>query len=286
MIYTTTKCPHCGFRTRNRETGVQKVELGQTIACCPRCGKVIIDPIDTEYEFMTDNERKKWSTNHLASAEKVRGIIMLILGLIFFIIGFVVGDVIGVIFALLFGGGFIVWGINKISAVGKINNYHVGEQIIYESLLRTSNEKYVDLLKKYYKNKRTYRPIENRNEIISEYEQYSTKDVHESFERDFLDLLNIIENKNEVDAKKSKTSTSYVNSGAIVGGIMAVPSAIIENKQNKEIAKKNRTRELNAKEKISSVNKTKLKELKELYEEGLITEKEYAKKRKQIIDDI
>lgn len=286
MIYTTTKCPHCGFRTRNRETGVQKVELGQTIACCPRCDKVIIDPIDTEYEFMTDNERRKWSTNHLATAEKIRGIIMLVLGIFFLIMGFVVGDGIGIAFALLFGGGLFAWGISKFLSVGKINNYHVGEQIIYESLLRTSNEKYVELLKKFYKDKRVYRPIENRNEIISEYEQYLTKDVHERFENDFLDLLNIIENKSEVDAKKSKTSTSYVNGGAVVGGIMAIPSAIIENKQNKEIAEKNHTKELKNKETTCSTNKTKLKELKELYEEGLITEKEYAKKRKQIIDDI
>lgn len=57
MQYTTTKCPHCGYRTRNRESGVPKVELGQTLICCPMCGKPIIDPILTEYEFMSERER-------------------------------------------------------------------------------------------------------------------------------------------------------------------------------------------------------------------------------------
>lgn len=31
MIYTTTKCPYCGCYTRKRETGVPRVDLGQTI---------------------------------------------------------------------------------------------------------------------------------------------------------------------------------------------------------------------------------------------------------------
>ena len=58
MQYTTTKCPHCGYRTRNRESGVPNVDIGQTLACCPMCDKPIIDPIYTEYEFMSKREQQ------------------------------------------------------------------------------------------------------------------------------------------------------------------------------------------------------------------------------------
>lgn len=328
MQYTTTKCPHCGYRTRNRESGVPKVELGQTLACCPMCGKPIIDPIYTEYEFMSEREQEKWSTSHLTTVDTVRGVIMLILGAIFFIAGMASGDGSGILLALLMGGGLIWMGISRFISVQKARELNIGEQAIYESLLRTSNNKYVELLKKAYGKERTYKPIPNRSEIIDDYKKYSTEEIHKRFEDEFLKLLNIIGDEDkEIETKKAKSSSSFVNGGALVAGVMAVPSAIVGAKQNKELEKKNNSEKKSADEKsdtieqnstsdektlkdveknttknvgttnnqqnkttkgksFENVNKNKLLELKELFDEGLITEEEYNEKRKEILEKL
>ena len=139
MVYTTTKCPHCGYRTRNRETGIQNVELGQPLACCPMCGKPIIDPIKTEYEFMTEKEQQKWTTKSLANADIWRGVVTLILGLILFVVGIFSKVAGGVVFALL-GVGLVAMGIRRFVTVHKAEALNIGEQAIYESLLRTSTQ--------------------------------------------------------------------------------------------------------------------------------------------------
>lgn len=190
MPYTTTKCPHCGYRTRSGETGVKRVELGQTIACCPGCGMPIMDPINTEYEFMSKIEQKKWSTDHLASVADGKAVFMLILGIIGFIAGMAFGEVSGVLIALFSGGLFIYMCINAFNYAKEMRNSHYGEQLIYESLLRTSNNTYVELLKNSYGKKRTYRPIPNRFEIIEDYKKYSTEDIHKKAEEEFSKLLN------------------------------------------------------------------------------------------------
>lgn len=330
MEYTTTKCPHCGYRTRNSESGVPKVQLGQTLACCPMCDKPIIDPIYTEYEFMTEKEQKKWSTSHLTTVETVRGIIMLILGVIFFIIGIIFSVI---VVALFMGGGLIWMGISRFIPLRKARELNIGEQAIYESLIRTSNAKYVELLKKSYGKKRVYKPLPKRSKIIDDYKKYSTEDIHKRFESEFLKLLNIIgDDDKKIDAKKAKSSSSFVNGSALVAGVMALPSVVVGVKQNKDLAKKNevelefsntksnkvekkescieqqiykstnknsdanmaqksnekhlenKTKDI--KEKTDNLNKNKLLELKELFEDGLITEEEYNEKRKQILDKL
>ena len=355
MIYTTTKCPHCGYRTRNRESGVPKVELGQTLACCPMCCKPIIDPIYTEYEFMSEREQEKWSTNHLTTVDTVRGVIMLILGVVFFIIGVASGDSSGIILALLVGGGLICMGVSRFMSIQKARELNIGEQAIYESLLRTSNKTYVELLTKAYGKERTYNPLSNRSEIIEDYKKYSTEDIHKRFEDEFLKLLNIIEDEDkETNAKKAKSSYSFVDGGALVAGAMAIPSAIVGAKQNKELANKNECIDKNeekftyctecgmqifndeencsncglkntlfsnaqvennkitskkiveskrskkqttpvgtlkhdnnkSKIQLSNVTKNKLLELKELYDDGLITKEEYEEKRKKVLEEL
>ena len=235
MQYTTTKCPHCGYRTRNRESGVPKVELGQTLACCPMCGKPIIDPINTEYEFMTEKEQEKWSTSHITGVETTRGIIMIIIGIALFVFGLISGGGTGIFFSLFLGGGMIAMAVRKFILVEKADSYNIGEQAIYESLLRTSNANYVKLLKNAYGEERTYKPLVNRSEIINDYKKYSTEDVHERYEKEFLKLLKLIDNKNdEFNPQKAKKANSFVNGGVLVAGAMAIPSAIVGAKKNKE----------------------------------------------------
>ena len=252
MQYTTTKCPHCGYRTRNRETGVSRVELGQTLACCPKCDKPIIDPIYTEYEFMSKRERKKWSTRHLVTVDAIRGIILLIMGGFFFVLGITSGDTYGIVVALLMGGVPILTGISRFFSIKKALSSNVVEQIIYESLLRTSNNNYVKLLEQSYGKKRTYKPIQNRSEVIIYYKKYSTEDIHKRFEEEFSKLLNIIEDEDNIgDTKKAKFSSSFVNGGALVAGVMAIPSTIIGVKQSKEIADKKNNNDKLPEEKAS-----------------------------------
>lgn len=252
---------------------------------------------------------------------------MLILGAIFFIIGIASREGAGIILALLMGGGLIGMGISRFISVKKSRELNIGEQAIYESLLRTSNNKYVELLKKAYGKERTYKPIPNRFEIIEEYKKYSTEDIHKRFEDQFLKLLNIIgEEDKETELKKAKSSSSYVDGGALVAGVMAVHSAIVGAKQNQELEKKNNSEKKSVDEKgdtveqndtldekllkdaekmqqkevetinnqnkatkvktSENVDKNKLLELKELFDEGLITEEEYNEKRKKILEKL
>lgn len=327
MEYTTTKCPHCGYRTRNRESGVPKIELGQTLACCPMCDKPIIDPIYTEYEFMTEKEQQKWSTSSLTTAEILRGIITLVLGFIIFVAGISSGEGSGVVAALLIGGALIAMGIGRFFTAKKASELNVGEQAIYESLLRTSNKTYVNLLKKAYGKKRTYRPLENREDAMEYYKEYSSQEIHERFEKNFMKLLNILDNQSEnLELKNAKLSSSFVDGGALVAGVMAAPSAIAEVKQSRALAKKKAEEEKASKSETNDnnsqsstntdmsskksnnkaktgnknnqqgknkdnskpeiSNKDKLLELKGLYDEGLITEEEYNEKRKHILDSL
>lgn len=207
MQYITTKCPHCGYRTRNRESGVSKVELGQTIACCPMCGMPIIDPIYTEYEFMSKREQKKCSTKYSTTIDTIRGVFMLILGAVFFFGGITSGDGYGIVLALLGGGGLICMSISRFFSVKKARELNIGEQLIYESLIRTSNNWYVELLKKSYRNKRKYKPLPNRYEIMKDYKRYSTEEIHKGFEDEFLKLLKIIDYEEQeitVNEKREK----------------------------------------------------------------------------------
>lgn len=315
MIYTTTKCPHCGYRTRNMESGVSRVELGQTLFCCPKCNTLIMDTINTEYEFMTNRERKKWATTYLITTETIRGIFLLTMGIMFLIAEIISGVSewgFGIIFALLFGGGLIVWSIEKFISIGKAKTLHIGEQLIYESLLRTSNKKYVELLQSGYGKKRTYSPLLNRSKTIDAYKKYSIQDIHKRFNDEFSNLLNMIENEDEkTEIEKAKTSSSCINGGALASGVMAVSSTVVEAKQNKELENRLTNEKINDEQKViekvqtknleaiesqqnkttkvkplESVNKNKLLELKELFDEGLITEEEYGEKRRKILEDI
>lgn len=205
MQYTTTSCPHCGYKTRNRETGVSNVELGQTIIVCPNCKNLIIDTFATEYEFMTPYERSKWSSTSSILMRYVIGALLFVgVGLFFFIGGFSMsGDyrVLGIII----GGLLLCYGIAQLVKVFKAKNMNIGEQMIYESLLRTSNPDYVKALKSIYNGDRVYTPLKNRKEIIKSNSKYSTQEIHSRFKMQFNEVLKKLE-KSSKDIKENDLS--------------------------------------------------------------------------------
>ena len=112
MQYITTSCRNCGFRTRNHESNVPSLQIGAPISRCPNCGHLILDIFATEYEFMTERERKKFTTE-AALAKSYPGNILLILFGLFFGGGMILsGEMMA--FGLIFCIGSIAIGIFKI----------------------------------------------------------------------------------------------------------------------------------------------------------------------------
>lgn len=206
MQYTTTSCPHCGYKTRNRETGVSNVELGQTIVVCPNCKNLIIDTISTEYEFMTPYERSKWSSTSSILTKYIFGALLLVgFGLFFLIGGFTMSGEYKVL-GIIIGALLLCYGISQFVKVYKAKNLNIGEQIIYESLLRTSNPDYVNALKSFYNGKRVYSPLENRDAIMKNNSNYSTKEVHSRYQTQFNEVLKRLD-KSTGNMKENKMST-------------------------------------------------------------------------------
>ena len=160
MRYITTWCRNCGFKTRNQETGVPNVQLGPPISRCPKCGKLILDSIATEYEFMSDKERAKFTTKRAYIASIPGNIIYVVLGLILFVGGIIAGEAFATSMLFLFGVGFMAWGTFHIIQNNKMKNEPIIEQAVYESLQRTKNINYVKFIEKMYSaNKKTVPPL-------------------------------------------------------------------------------------------------------------------------------
>lgn len=328
MIYTTTKCPYCGCYTRKRETGVPRVDLGQTILICPRCGKPIIDPINKEFEFMTKIQQRKWRTRNLVLNAIFSAILQIGLLLYLFLSGIINGYTVAIVlFSILLSIRLIF----TTYAIIKMCKQHIGEQKIYESLLRTSNEEYVNMLinNVAYNNKKyKYRPLENRAEIIDKFKKYSTEDFHNLAVDNFNKLINL-KNNDQPEIKSVPRNADnmryFIDGGmiptAIDGIIMTVKDhkdekeynnqngndvKIIDNTAVKESSFQKLVKKLKSffnsiikhlkiiAAKIKSLfnksnnktNKDFLLELKELFDDGLITEQEYNEKRKQYLDKI
>lgn len=328
MIYTTTKCPYCGCYTRKRETGVPRVDLGQTILICPRCGTPIIDPINKEFEFMTKIQQRKWRTRNLVLNAIFSAILQIGLLLYLFLSGIINGYTVAIVlFSILLSIRLIF----TTYAIIKMCKQHIGEQKIYESLLRTSNEEYVNMLinNVAYNNKKyKYRPLDNRTELINEFKKYSTDDFHNLAVDNFNKLINLKNNDHpgmKLVPRNADNMRTFVDGGFIPSVINEAVMTIKDNKDEKEYNKQNENENkvivtTTVKEssfqklikklksffisiikhlkkivaKIKSLfnksnnktNKDFLLELKELFDDGLITEQEYNEKRKQYLDNI
>ncbi len=194
MQYTTTSCANCGYKTRYRESNVPSVQLGYPIQRCPKCGNLIVDSIATEYEFMTEIEKEKFSSEKLFFNSLKKNGLFIVFGLLFFIFGIVSEDgAAGIIFGLISLGV----GVYGMFDAKKSSKSEECEQAIYESLQRTKNSKYVDFIRNSYMVsgiQRNYRPLESKEKFLEEHKnfesRYSYKQSMEEFNQ-VLESLNI-----------------------------------------------------------------------------------------------
>ena len=187
---------------------------------------------------MTESERGKFSSEGYSVSSAIRRAISFILGFAIILVGIMSGSEGVIVGGVIVGVILIIIGIFRFVAIGKVDSQNICEQFIYESLLRTSNKNYVDLLKKAYGEERIYSPLPNRSEVIKEYQKYSTEEVHTKCEKEFFKLLDVIDkNKGELNVKKAKSSSNFVNGGVLVSAVASIPSAIAGAKQKKELKK-------------------------------------------------
>lgn len=194
MRYVTTKCRNCGYKTRNHESGVPRVQLGTPIFKCPKCGHLILDPIQTEYEFMTDSERTSFSSNSMIQKNYFGSALFIIFGIVLFIAGIVLGG--GYIAIAILGGlGCIGVGIFDIIRGKKMANNEEIEQAIYESLQRTANTEYVAYIKNVYNEngiKKIYTPFVGRNNFIELYKKFEARESYKESMNEFNQFLEMI----------------------------------------------------------------------------------------------
>ena len=144
-IYTTTRCRHCGYSTRLHEPDLPRVQLGQPVSKCVRCGNLIVDSIETEYEFMTEKEKQNFKPTYAFIKTLPSNIVTILLGILF-LIGSLSFDGILIVLGLLASGLCLFVGISTIFKNAKALDEKIMEQYVYESLQRTKNLKYVEYL--------------------------------------------------------------------------------------------------------------------------------------------
>lgn len=203
MKYITTRCKNCGYRTRSHESGVPNVQIGPPILRCPKCGHLILDSIQTEYEFMTDNEKAKFSTQSALPKSYLGNILFIVVGLVLLIGGISTGNVAG----LICGGGCIALGVYQKVQNQKIASNELIEQAVYESLQRTANSKYVEFIKYAYEVngiKRNYMPFTNKAAYIEQYKKFELRDSYIQNMKNFNQVLELI--NDDTPTEQSRTS--------------------------------------------------------------------------------
>ena len=208
MQYTTTKCPNCGYKTRNHESNVPKVQLGMPVMRCPQCGRFILDVFATEYEFMTEKERASFTTQSALSKGYLGNAVFIVFGLIMLLAGCF--EAIAVL--AIIGVACIAMGGYQIIRNQKMAGDKLMEQMIYQSLRRTSNEEYVRFVKRaYYSNgmSRTYLPMEDRDNYLEEHHSFEERSSYKKDMRDFEELCDKI----EVDSRIQKSVVLKIGQG-------------------------------------------------------------------------
>lgn len=207
MRYITTSCSNCGFRTRNHEGGVPSVQIGAPVLPCPKCGHLILDSIVTEYEFMTDGERKRFTTETAGIRVLIGNLFIILVGFFLLIGGLITGEEYTII-GLLFGGGIIGVGVFTVVKNIQMKNEQIIEQAVYESLQRTKNRDYVEFIKRTYmaKNiKRYYRAFTDKNNFIEKYQTFETRKSYIENMKAFNELLELIGVGKSVEEDETST---------------------------------------------------------------------------------
>ncbi len=191
MRYLTSKCPHCGYIFRNRESGVPSVQLGLPVLVCPTCNNSVFDEIQTEYDFMTDSERGRFISEKAMQKGYLGNIIFIVVGIFLLIAGISIGNEY-IAVGLIGGIGCILIGVSQIMKNKRFTDNKIIETYVYESLLRTSNSSYTSFLQNKYESmgkKRKYSPVPNRNDFMIKYSIYSNKEIHDNQINKFNDVL-------------------------------------------------------------------------------------------------
>lgn len=183
---------------------------------------------------MTKNQQRKWRTRNLVLNAIFSAILQIGLLLYLFLSSIINGYTIAIVlFSILLSIRLIF----TTYAIIKMCKQHIGEQKIYESLLRTSNEEYVNMLINnvaYSSKKYKYRPLENRAEIIDKFKKYSTEDFHNLAENNFNKLINL-KNNDQPEIKSVPRNADNMRT-IIDGGIV---SLIKDHREEKEYNKQN-----------------------------------------------
>lgn len=217
MTYTTTKCRNCGYRTRNRETGpVPTLQIGPSVLLCPQCGHLILDNFSTEYEFMNDKEKTKFSTQKILRKSYKENILLIIFGLMFLIGGIVssvvISEIAPIIYGIIAGAIFIIGAILKIRRDQELAKEGVIERAIYESLYRTSNIQYVEFLSKAYaanRSKRKYAPYLEKETFMEQHKENELSATYKEKECMFHKVMEAINADMPVESSKVSIFTHY-----------------------------------------------------------------------------
>lgn len=186
------------------------MQIGAPIYKCPNCGHFILDTIAVEYEFMTDAERRKFSTNAALPKSYIGNIIYILFGIFLIAAGIACGKFY-IAIGLIFGGGAIWIGISQIIQNHKYASANMIEQCVYQSLKRTSNKEYVELLKKLYaknKIKREYRPFYDKENFLQKYAYFDSREEYKEEMAYFEEILSYINTSDS--AEKNNESETHI----------------------------------------------------------------------------
>lgn len=187
MTYTTAKCKNCGYKIRNNESNLPRVQLGMPIMVCPKCGSLILDTIATEYEFMSERERENFSNQKALSKTYLGNIIFIGFG-IFMLIGGFTNNITALI---LIGLALLGMGIYQIIKNRLLIANNSIELMIYYSLKRTSNNDYIKILNRAYSSNnmsRKYNPYERKETFLEEHKFLENKSSY-SDETEFVEEI-------------------------------------------------------------------------------------------------
>lgn len=220
MTYTTTRCKNCGYATRSFEGGVPKVQIGAPIIRCPKCGYLILDSINSEYEFMTDKERANFGSSRATVKSYPFNIIAIVMGICFFIAAITASSLtVPFIIAAII---CLAVGISNLLSNSKAADQKIIEQKVYESLQRTKNTKYVEFIEKSYssnKIKRIYRPYSDKESFFEQYKYFELRESYKEEMKEFGELLRYMQLEDDIEepqgiAKEYSSHTSPPSSPA------------------------------------------------------------------------
>lgn len=189
-IYTTTRCRHCGHVIRNHERNVPKVQLGEPIRKCSRCGSLYVDDFATEYEFMTDKEKSRFRSTYAIIAHLPFNILAIAFGLFMLFAGISTGGTF-LVMGIIMGAIGVYVGVSNIRENAKVADEKLLEQSVYESLRRTENPQYVEYITAIYTRnniKRTYSPYINRESFMDQYKYFEKRPSYD----ESIDCINEI----------------------------------------------------------------------------------------------